>query len=281
LELPEAGDHAWASRASRHQNKTHMRIAFVASKFRLGMDPEPFALEIDFRGDYWQLRDVTEALDQAAEDAHDIDRKAKQDLFRQATEVLVQELTRRPLDTPMTKTEAEQFLMDQRLRRTEARNLLHANHGQAWRLEINVSRRGHPTVVMPLSREQKRDGGEKDQAHESREEPGDAQMRFPPCASPADGGKHQLAEAHHSTSSEALFSADSQASGRRKTSIGITSIDAGESAESFFAAAESFSSVPENNTCTCEHEHVGTDAGRVVCLDCGEDLGEEMEEVII
>jgi RecA-family ATPase len=32
LELPEAGDHAWASRASRHRQKTHMRIAFVASK---------------------------------------------------------------------------------------------------------------------------------------------------------------------------------------------------------------------------------------------------------
>src|SRR5262249_15562408 len=88
LDLPEAGDHTWASRASRHRQKTHMRIAFVASKFRLGMDPAPFALEIDFRGDYWTLRDVTDELVQAGEEARDIGRKAKQDLFRRATAAL-------------------------------------------------------------------------------------------------------------------------------------------------------------------------------------------------
>ena len=47
--LPEAGDHAWQSRATRRQQQPVLQVAFVPSKFRLGVEPKPFALEVDFR----------------------------------------------------------------------------------------------------------------------------------------------------------------------------------------------------------------------------------------
>jgi hypothetical protein len=256
LDLPEAGDHTWATRASRHRQTTHMRLAFVASKFRLGMDPAPFAVEIDFRGDVWTLRDVTDELVSAGEEARDIDRKAKQDLFRHATEALTTAIGQRSDTNPMTKTEAERLLMDQRLRRQEGRNLLEAQNGHQWRLTVWVSQRGRPTIVVPLSPpEKKPDGGEKDHPQDARTNTGDAQRRFPPCASPADGGNQPHSDPHNSRASEQPISADGQTSGRRKSAIGITSNEAAKTDAGIYAAEQNFS-----EHCTgCEVE-VGTKA---------------------
>jgi hypothetical protein len=237
LDLPEAGDHTWASRASRHRHKTHMRIAFVASKFRLGMDPAPFAVEIDFRGDCWTLRDITTELVQAGEEARDIDRKAKQDMLRRATEALRTAISQRSKTNPMTKTEAERFLIDQGLRRQEARNLLEAQNGQHWQLTVWVSQRGRPTIVVPLSPpEKKPDGGEKDHPQDTRANTGDTQLRFLPCASPADGGNQPSADPHDSITSALPISANGQGSGRQKSALGSTSHDAGENTGGIFAA---------------------------------------------
>jgi hypothetical protein len=245
LDLPEAGDQAWASRASRHRDKTHVRIAFIASKFRLGMDPAPFAVEIDFRGDMWTLRDVTDELVQAGEEARDINRKAKLDLFRHATEALKKAISQRSDADPMTKSEAERFLMDQRLRRQEARNLLEAQNGHHWRLTVWVSQRGRPTIVVPLSPPEKNpDGGEKDHPQDTSTNTGDAQLRFPPCASPADGGNQSTSSPHHSTASASPISADSQARGRRKSALSITSNGAGENDVDISAAEQNFTEAP-------------------------------------
>jgi hypothetical protein len=78
-ELPERGEHTWqeaASQQSRHQGL--LQIAFVATKFRAGMTPEPFILEVDMREDRWTLSEVTEQVvaagAQAADDARDEER---------------------------------------------------------------------------------------------------------------------------------------------------------------------------------------------------------------
>jgi hypothetical protein len=242
LELPEAGDHTWASRASRHRQKTHMRIAFVASKFRLGMDPDPFAVEIDFRGDFWMLRDVTDELVQAGEESRDINRKAKQDLFRRATAALETAISQRSDTNPMTKTEAERVLMDEGLRRQEARNLLEAQNGHHWRLTIWVSQRGRPTIVVPLSyAEKKSDGGVNDHSENTRTNAGDAQLRFPPWASPEDGANQPAAVPHDSITSALSISANGQTSERRKSADGITSNGAGDTDASIYAAAQNVS----------------------------------------
>jgi hypothetical protein len=57
--LPDAGEKDWAKRATRRQDNACLRLAFIASKFRLGLEPKPFILEIDLRVDPWTLREVT------------------------------------------------------------------------------------------------------------------------------------------------------------------------------------------------------------------------------
>jgi hypothetical protein len=248
LDLPEAGDHTWASRASRHRHKTHMRIAFVASKFRLGMDPAPFAVEIDFQGDCWTLRDMTEELVYAGEEARDIDRKAKQDHFRRATVALETAISQRTQANPMTKTEAERVLMDEGLRRQEARNLLEAQNGHHWRLTVWVSQRGRPIIVVPLSRaEKKSDGGEKDHPEETRTTPGDAQLQFPPSALPEDGENQPTPDPHDSITSVLPISANGQKSEQRKSADGIISNGAGDTDAGIYAAAQNVSDAPVEN----------------------------------
>jgi AAA domain len=53
--LPEYGDHAWQQRATRCKGQKVLRIAFIPSKFRLGIEPEPFAIEIDTTTTPWTL----------------------------------------------------------------------------------------------------------------------------------------------------------------------------------------------------------------------------------
>src|SRR5207249_8761127 len=69
MELPEAGEAAWADRAARRKNRTDYRLAFVPSKFRLRAQPEPFCLEVRLPSDEpWTLADVTDDLIKAGED---------------------------------------------------------------------------------------------------------------------------------------------------------------------------------------------------------------------
>jgi len=49
LELPEAGESAWADRAARRKSRIDYRLAFIPSKFRLGHSPIPFAWKSDCR----------------------------------------------------------------------------------------------------------------------------------------------------------------------------------------------------------------------------------------
>jgi hypothetical protein len=183
------------------------------------------------------LRDITEELVRTGEETRDINGKAKQDLFRRATAALETTISQRSDKNLMTKTEAERFLMDEGLRRQEARNLLETQNGHHWRLTIWVSQRGRPTIVVPLSPAgENPDGGEKDYPQDTRTNTDDAQLRFPPCASSAHGGNQPSSDPHDSIASALTISANGQTHARRKTVLGISSPDAGESAEAISAA---------------------------------------------
>src|SRR5262249_56827291 len=64
-ELPPPGRAAWGERAARRRRRDTYRLAFIASKFRIGEEPEPFILEIDLSTEPWQMRDITAAVVEA------------------------------------------------------------------------------------------------------------------------------------------------------------------------------------------------------------------------
>ena len=68
-DLPDFGEHTWQQRATRRKGQQVLRIAFVPSKFRLAIDPEPFVLEIDTRQEPWTLTDITATIATAGEQA--------------------------------------------------------------------------------------------------------------------------------------------------------------------------------------------------------------------
>ena len=122
--LPDFGEHAWQQRASRRKGQPVLQIAFIPSKFRLGVDPEPFVLEVDTREDPWTLDDITEDIASAGQQAAaDAAQRARATLLH-AEAALVQALRTRPPDHPMLKREAEHFLSAQGLRQRVAGTLL-------------------------------------------------------------------------------------------------------------------------------------------------------------
>jgi hypothetical protein len=151
LSLPEAGDHAWQARASRRRGQTRLRLAFIPSKFRLGIEPQPFAIELDLSGPHYTLADITDRLTDAAAEAARLRRDALQQQFEQASNALVAELKKFPDDGPMLKRAAEDFLMTQGLSKRIARNLIEQAYlGIKWTLRPIPGRKGHPIGVYRI-----------------------------------------------------------------------------------------------------------------------------------
>jgi hypothetical protein len=77
-ELPPSGETAWAERAQRRKGKVTFRLAFICNKFRLGIEPDPFCLELHLPPDgLWTVADVTASLIAAREEAKDAASEAK------------------------------------------------------------------------------------------------------------------------------------------------------------------------------------------------------------
>ena len=151
-DLPDFGEHTWQERASRRKGQQVLRIAFVPSKFRLGMDPEPFCLEIDTRQEPWTLSDCTEALATAGARAAEEHTHQERQKLEQASRVLVGALQKQH-PTPLLKMEAEALLQGQGLLRKVARTLLERGGNRdvypegAWVLRAITSARGTPVGV--------------------------------------------------------------------------------------------------------------------------------------
>jgi hypothetical protein len=143
-DLPDFGGQTWQARATRRKGQAVLRIAFIPTKYRLGIEPEPFVLDIDTRQEPWTLADVTEevatASAQAAQEASRQDRAR----ITRAEEALVQALTARAGAASMLKREAETLLCDCGLTHKVARTLLESGGNR------DVSPAGR-WVLRPLS----------------------------------------------------------------------------------------------------------------------------------
>jgi len=151
-ELPPADAGSWVSRSSRRKQRTRFRLAFVASKFRIGVEPEPFVLEIDLTREPWLVREVTDEIDREGATARQRRAAEKAARLDSAAVKLRQEIIRRAKagEPPMRKRQdAEPFLVKLDLTRTEARDLLIDRNAVAWTLQPSPEDR-RTTHVLPL-----------------------------------------------------------------------------------------------------------------------------------
>lgn len=156
-ELPASEAGAWASRASRRKQREQYRLAFVATKFRIGQEPEPFIIEVDLSNEPWTVRDVTGDVDREGNEVRKQKAAQKAARLDAAAEKLKAEISRRTAsgDEPLRKRQdAEPFLMKLNLKRKEARNLLIERDGTEWELRPSPEDR-RITYVMPVAPDSK------------------------------------------------------------------------------------------------------------------------------
>lgn len=166
-ELPPAGAAAWAERATRRKGRDTHRLAFVASKFRPGIEPEPFCLEVSTpaTGD-WSVRDVSADLVQESESAASKAIRAKEEQAQNAIETLKKVVCERHSNNdPIGKTEATELLRESGFSRDKARAFIEAGDGSHWNL--HPARKGEGKqgafTLLPFSKpEGDRNGNERD-----------------------------------------------------------------------------------------------------------------------
>jgi hypothetical protein len=126
LELPPAGREAWGERATRRRGRDSYRLAFIASKFRIGEEPDPFCVEVDLRGSPWTYRDVTADLTSAGDAARAAAAAERQASRENAASALLAEIARRTAagTPPLGKKQAEALLVAHGLTSRAARDLL-------------------------------------------------------------------------------------------------------------------------------------------------------------
>jgi AAA domain len=149
-ELPPAGEAEWADRAARRTGKVTFRLAFVPNKFRLGMEPDPFCLELHLpAGAPWTLADVTDQLITAGEAAVQAATQAEQAQQAHTVQALADLVAERHRQgAPLSKNDAETFLREHDIGRNEARTLIEMYAGVKW--HISDERRGVLHTLLPL-----------------------------------------------------------------------------------------------------------------------------------
>jgi len=152
-DLPDFGEHTWQQRATRRKGQAVLQIAFIPSKFRGGMDPEPFVLAIDTTQDPWTLDDITEEIATAGARAAEETARLERAKIEAGELALVQALRARPPGKPMLKSEAEAFLCGHGLRQKAARTLITSGGKRdgypqgRWVLRPLPGERGNPCGV--------------------------------------------------------------------------------------------------------------------------------------
>jgi hypothetical protein len=149
-ELPAGGADHWAARSSRRKRREKYRLAFIATKFRIGEEPDPFVLEIDVTAEPWIVRDVTAAVDAEGCAAREQREKEYADAISRARASLIAELFRRQeAQEPiiLKEKDAVPYLMKCGMKRNAARKLLDDPQG-AWELRKIDGVKGHPVGVF-------------------------------------------------------------------------------------------------------------------------------------
>jgi hypothetical protein len=121
----------------------------VPSKFRVGSEPEPFALEIDLATEPWRLGDVTAEIDHAGEAARAQAAAEKAKAVQVLADRLAAEVERRAMtgEPPLNKTDAVEFLHRDGTSREVARTLLDGEPDRRWRLVPDLAHRQRVLVV--------------------------------------------------------------------------------------------------------------------------------------
>jgi hypothetical protein len=155
-ELPAQGAGNWAARSSRRKLREQFRLAFICTKFRLGEEPSPFVIEIDTSTAPWNLRDVTDKVDQQSTETRERRQKEKVEVIGKAIEALRTELVRREREgeAQLLKMKAEIFLAGCDFKREVARKAI-----ASPTFEIaEAAGQGHPKVVRLADKNQNRGG---------------------------------------------------------------------------------------------------------------------------
>ena len=152
-ELPASGESAWAERAARRKGRTDFRLAFVPSKFRIGLEPEPFCLELSLPPDApWSLQDVTDEIIETGQESIMQAKQERTEKLDQAAYALLDIVKdRAAVEDPILKKEAETFLhTEEHLSTAVARNLVNEREDELWRIKPIPGRKGHPKALLPV-----------------------------------------------------------------------------------------------------------------------------------
>jgi hypothetical protein len=149
--LAEAGEAAWQERAVRRKRREKVRLALVPSKFRIGEEPDPLAVEIHFDPEGWTLSDVTAELEDAHSGQREAAQKAREKTFTEACDGLARLVAERDLaGDPMRSSDGEAWLRQKPrgLTQRHARATVKNCPGGLWRLERGRGK-GAPVFLRP------------------------------------------------------------------------------------------------------------------------------------
>lgn len=151
-ELPPADAGSWGLRASRRKQREKFRLAFVASKFRIGQEPEPFILEIDLTSEPWTIRDITDDIDRDGAGARAQRARENAEKISKARDALAAEVLR--CDSAgkaamLKDRDAIPFLtgVPHKLKRAEARAVIENPEGR-WILTRIEGHKGNPIGLV-------------------------------------------------------------------------------------------------------------------------------------
>ena len=144
-ELPAADAASWASKSSRRKGQVKFRLAFIPTKFRIGEEPEPFAMEIDTTTNPWTMADVTDCIDQEGAAERERQTQERASAVRAAAEFLKTEILRREANGEPTilKKQAEEFLASRGIKQKVAREAIDSPTFEM----VEIVGRGHPKGV--------------------------------------------------------------------------------------------------------------------------------------
>ena len=149
-ELPAADAGSWTGRSTRRKRLSKYRLAFVATKFRIGEEPEPFIVEIDLTTEPWTVRDVTDDVDREGAAARTRAAEERAAAVHTAAESLRLEILRREADGEpfLLKKQAEEFLMSKGVKQKIARDAVNSPAFES----VELLGKGHPKGVRLAGR---------------------------------------------------------------------------------------------------------------------------------
>jgi hypothetical protein len=140
--LPLGGEESWADKAKRGHKRKDLLLALVPSKFRISDQPDPWAVEMAF-GELWTIREATAEVEARFANTAAAATAACSSNLTSYIEAVEQRL-------PITKGEAEEFLVGRGLGRNQARRFIDDRCNVNWRI-VGGGRKGDPQTLVVLN----------------------------------------------------------------------------------------------------------------------------------